>query len=270
MYHATMTGASALEREIREQPMVLAQRRELTAESTAQSASILSDPNVSHVVIVARGSSDNAARYAQYLFGQALNLAVYRGAPSLFRSGEGPSLRGAAILGISQSGQSPDIVNVLRAARQQGRPTFAITSEPSSPLGQVADVVVPLLAGVERSVAATKTYTSTLHSLVQICAHLVGDEVEHGLDAIPDLMGRCIDMAFAASKTFLDLASDPASKDLSLTVIGRGTGSSTASESALKIREVAGIRAESYSAPNLLHGPIAANRLGTSAWILSA
>jgi glucosamine--fructose-6-phosphate aminotransferase (isomerizing) len=270
MYYLHMAETSALEQEIRQQPAVLASRRAPTAGSIEQSTRLITDPSVTHLAVAARGSSANAARYAQHLFGAALNLGVYPAAPSLYQQAEGPALSGAGVLGISQSGQSPDVVGVLEAARRQGRPTIAITNDPDSPMAQAADVVVPLLAGEERSVAATKTFTATLQSLVQICAHLVDGEFRQGLDQLPELMTTCIDRAMASADEMVELLASPATGGSFLTAVGRGTGGATASESALKIREVAGVRAESYSLPDLLHGPIAANRSGSSLWIVAS
>jgi glucosamine--fructose-6-phosphate aminotransferase (isomerizing) len=270
MYYLHMPGTSALECEIREQPLVLRKRRDPSAEAIEQAARLITDPSVTHLVIAARGSSANAAQYAQYLLGGALKLGVYRAAPSLFQQSDGPSLRGAAVIGISQSGQSPDVVGVLEAARRQGRPTVALTNDSDSPLAVAADVVVPLYAGTERSVAATKTYTATLHSFVQICAQVAAGHYQQGLDELPTLMTTCIDGAFASAQEMVDLLPASSASDSFLTVIGRGTGGATASESALKIREVAGVRAESYSLPDLLHGPIAANGPGSSLWIVAS
>lgn len=270
MYYRHMAGTSALEHEICEQPAVLARRRQPTAAAVEACSQLIRRPSVSHLVVAARGSSANAARYARYLLGDALGMAVYPAAPALYQESGGPSLAGAAVLGISQSGQSPDIVGVLVEARRQGRPTAAITNDPDSPLASAADVVVPLLAGVERSVAATKTYTATLQTVVQICAQLAGDSFRRGLDSLPDLTATCVQDALASIPEIVSRSAQPTSSDPFLTVIGRGTGAATASETALKIREVAELRTESYSVPDLLHGPISANGPGSSSWIVAS
>ncbi len=259
---------SLLEQEILEQPSVLARRRASTEEHARAAGRVLTAEGVSHVVIAARGSSDNAARYAQYLFGSQLRLATYLAAPSLFADGRGTGLDGAAVLGISQSGQSPDVVAVLLAARAQDRPTVAVTNDPSSPLAAAADVVVPLMAGAERSVAATKSYTATLAALVQITAAAGADQLRDGLDRLPELVGTAIDECRDPTTPPLD----PAAGSIlaGLTTVGRGTGYATAAETALKIREVAGVRAESYALPDLLHGPIAANLAGSEAWVIAS
>jgi glucosamine--fructose-6-phosphate aminotransferase (isomerizing) len=175
------------------------------------------------------------------------------------------------VLGVSQSGQSPDIVTVLRAARDQGRPTVALTNDPESPLAAEADVVVPLLAGPERSVAATKTYTTTLHAFVQLAVAMGATGLDADLVRLPDLVEQTVAHAFESSPDLVSavLTSGSGRVDvLPLTAVGRGTGFATASETALKIREVAGVRAESYSVPDLLHGPVAANGPGSTAWVI--
>ena len=270
MYYRHMPGTSALECEIREQPAVLTGRRPPTAAAIQACSQLITGPSVTHLVVAARGSSANAARYARYLLGGALGMAVYPAAPALYQEQEGPSLTGAAVLGISQSGQSPDIVGVLAEARRQGRPTVAITNDPDSPLADAADVVVPLLAGVERSVAATKTYTATLQTVVQICAQIAGGPFQRGLDELPELIATCVQDALTSMPGLVSCFSQPASSGSFLTVVGRGTGAATASETALKIREVAELRTESYSVPDLLHGPIAANGVGSSLWVVAS
>ncbi len=195
-------------------------------------------------------------------------MGTYPAAPSLYASSEGPSLDGAAVLGISQSGQSPDVARVLHAARAQHRPTIAITNEPQSPLAQAADVVVPLLAGAELSVAATKTYMGSLQALLQIAESAGAPQLREGLDRLPELaetvVSRALDHATSLATVGGLSHPDP------LTVVGRGTGHASAAEIALKIREVAGVRAEAYTAPDLLHGPVAANVPGSSLWVIAS
>src|SRR5262249_31124509 len=164
-----LTEPTHLESEIREQGAALAARAEAGWEAAGEAAVLLACARIDQLVIAARGSSDNAARYGQYLLGLDGGLVVGLAAPWLYGHGHrAPRLPGAAVLGISQSGRSPDIVAVLEAARHQGRPTIAITNEPGSPLARIADVVIPLGVGEERSVAATKTYIASLHALAQL------------------------------------------------------------------------------------------------------
>jgi glucosamine--fructose-6-phosphate aminotransferase (isomerizing) len=254
---------SLLEAEIRQQPEILAHRSEAGRDPALEAARLLSGPDVTHLLIAARGSSDNAARYGQYLFGQHLRLATHLATPSLYADGVGPAMTGSVVMGISQSGQSPDVVGVVKAGRTQGRPTIALTNDPRSPLAAAAELVVPLLAGPERSVAATKTYLATLHALVQIAAAAGADRLEPGLHEVPELVGEAIDHALSRA-VGSTLAARP------VTCVGRGTGFATAAESALKIREVAAIRAEAYPVPDLLHGPVAANGPDSCVWMVAS
>lgn len=271
-----MTAVSNLEQEIAEQPAVLARRHEVAAPAARAAARLLRRPDVTHLIAAARGSSDNAARYAQYLLGPAIGLPVYLATPSLFATDPVPRLAGAAVLGISQSGQSPDIAGVLKAARAQRRPTLAITNDEESPLARTADVTVPLLAGPERSVAATKTFTATLAAIAQIgsaAAQTSGGDagpLDAGLAVLPGLLSEVL----AAALDSDGLGGLPALADWTarppLTAVGRGTGLATATETALKIREVTGIRTEAFALPDLLHGPIAAIRGDSVLWLVGS
>src|SRR5258705_3202194 len=150
---------SWVEAELREQPVAL--DRFLAAESAhAQGivAALLRE-DVRYLLIVSRGSSGNVARYLQYLFGTVNRLTVAFATPSLYTVYDAPPELGpAAVIGISQSGASPDVVAVLDEAKRQRRPTPAITNDTTSPLAEAADWVLPLHAGEERAVAATQTY----------------------------------------------------------------------------------------------------------------
>jgi glutamine---fructose-6-phosphate transaminase (isomerizing) len=258
---------SLLELELRDQADVLAARSArgaAAATAAGAAAELLGRGDVEHLVIAARGSSDNAARYAQYLLGLRARLPVGLAAPWLYGGERPPLLRGAAVLGISQSGRSPDIVGVLAAARAQGRPTLAITNDPKSPLAAVADVVVPLLAGEERSVAATKTYLASLHAVAQIASALAPADWGPWFDRLPELVSAAVDDLLARRSLF-----DPLASVRLLTVVGRGLELATAFETALKVRELSGIAAEAFSVPDLLHGPVAAlNELG-AVWMVA-
>lgn len=245
---------SLLERELRQQGASLAARATMSGRA-ADAARAIAAPDVDYLLIAARGSSDNAARFGQYEFGAETHLSVALAAPSLFREpGAVPSLRGAAVLGISQSGQSPDIVGVLAAAREQGRPTVALTNDEDSPLAAVADVVVPLATGAERSVAATKTYLASLHALVQIVEATNPDaERRIWLDRLPEMVDAVV-LEQLERRTEFDRLDGAAF----LTAVGRGLDFSTAHETALKIRELSGTVTEAFSPADLLHGPIAA------------
>src|SRR5438067_2796795 len=153
---------SWLESELREQPAALARLLDLQGDRARELAGIFAADDVRYVLIASRGSSSNAARYAQYLLGRANRVPVTFATPSLYTVYEQPPrLDGAFVIGISQSGASPDVGSVLAEARRQGRPTLALTNDPSSPLATVAEHVLPLEARDERAVAATKTYRNS-------------------------------------------------------------------------------------------------------------
>ncbi|MDH5293484.1 MAG: SIS domain-containing protein, partial [Acidimicrobiia bacterium] len=138
--------------EILQQPDVVARLLENNAPTFQRLAPFVAGS--SYALIAARGTSDNAARYAQYAWGARNRLSVGLAAPSLFGPYAGPpSLESAAVVGISQSGESPDLIAVLSEARRQGRPTLTITNHPDSPLASESDHVIDLCAGEERAVA---------------------------------------------------------------------------------------------------------------------
>jgi glutamine---fructose-6-phosphate transaminase (isomerizing) len=258
-------GASVLEQELREQATVLATRSAQGEAAAAEAADLIRARNSHYLLIAARGSSDNAARFAQYALGAEARLSAALAAPSLFTdAAHAPDLGGAAVLGISQSGRSPDLVAVLAAARAQGRPTIAVTNDEGSPLAAHADVVVPLAVGEERSVAATKTYVASLHAVVQIVQGLQPSfEREAWLERLPALVEEAVEDQLRARARFdvLDGASY-------LTAVGRRLNLATAHETALKIRELAGMVTEAFSPPDLLHGPIAALREDGALWLI--
>ena len=245
---------STLLQEIDEQPAALArlltQRR---ADVKAAAVRIRAfDPE--WVVIAARGTSDNAARYAQYVFGAFNRLGVALAIPSLFTLyGTPPRLGRALTIGISQSGQSPDVVSVITEARKQGGLTLAITSDPASPLATEAELCLQLAAGDERSVAATKTYTNQLLLLAMLSVELADDDHRRtALWRVPDM----VQSALAGCKD-LDEQALPFMNAGRFVVLGRGFNYSTAFEIALKMKETSYVLAEPYSVADLLHGPVA-------------
>lgn len=241
--------------EIREQPEALARLLERQAGRIADAVPHLRQRDPRFVVLAARGSSDNAARYGQYVLGAYNRLPVALATPSLFSLYHTPPrLGGALVVGVSQSGRSPDIVAVLVEAAAQGCPTLAITNQPSSPLAQAADLVLPLEAGEERAVAATKTYVNSLGALALLSCALDDDQSRLGeLRAVPEAIAGALDDLPGRMDRLGDLSGAQ-----HCPVIARGFNYATAFETALKIREMTGIAAEAFSAADLLHGPIAA------------
>ena len=240
------------EAEVREQPAALARLLESGREAAEAAAARIRGRDVRFAVLAARGSSDNAARYGQYVLGIRNRLVAALATPSLFTQYQvAPSLAGAAVVGISQSGQSPDIVAVLREGRRQGAPTLAITNAPDSPLAAAADVVFPLFAGAERAVAATKTYTAQVAALAMLSAALdpVGGAWDE-LRSLPERVARAIDLNLPRvrlAEAFRDHAR--------LLVLGRGYNFATALEITLKVKETSGVMSDGYSSADFLHGP---------------
>jgi glucosamine--fructose-6-phosphate aminotransferase (isomerizing) len=257
---------SWVETELREQPAAL--ERFLAAE-TAHATEIargLVRDDVSYLLIVSRGSSSNVARYLQYLFGTVNRLTVAFATPSLYTVYEAPPELGpAAVIGISQSGASPDVVAVLEEAKRQGRPTLAVTNDSRSPLADVADWVLPLHAGEERAVAATKTYLNSIAAVALLSAVALGDKERlQALRAAPGAVSKQIENTLGVAGRF-----DPYTDVESGTVVTRGVNYGTAFEIALKIRELSGAPFEAFSSADLLHGPIAAVKRGRPAIVIA-
>lgn len=243
---------SLLEQEIYSQPEVLARLLERETDHVAQIVAQL--PPFEYALIAARGSSDHAALYAKYAWATFANYPVALAAPSLHTLyGAKPTLAHALVVGISQSGQSPDIIAVLEEGKRQGRPTLAITNDGNSPLAAVADHVIELHAGVERSVAATKTYTTQLVALMLFAASWSGDA-----DRITELrrLPEVVAATLAAGSAIAEQAQHYKAMEQCV-VIGRGYNYATASELALKLKELTYVMAVSYSSADFRHGPIA-------------
>jgi len=168
---------SILNQEIHEQPDVIRNLLESETENAKKIAAHIREFNPAFVMIAARGTSDNAARYAQYLMGIDAKLPVGLAAPSIHTLYEAqPDLSRALVIGISQSGRPPDVLQVVQDARAQGALTLGITNDPESPLAQAAAHHLWLRCGEEKSVAATKTYTAQLTAIALLTQHLVGDQ----------------------------------------------------------------------------------------------
>jgi glucosamine--fructose-6-phosphate aminotransferase (isomerizing) len=244
--------------EIHEQPEVIARLLERGLDLVAPVAEQVRRAGIEHVVIAARGTSDHAAIYAQYLWGVRNRLTVALAAPSIVTLyGVAPRFGRSLVVGISQSGASPDVVAVVAAARAQGAPTLAITNTPASPLAEAAEHVIDLAAGPERAIAATKTYTAEL-TAVALLSVALGDDAEArraaeaDLAAVPDALAR----ALAAEPEAQAVAAEMAAANRAI-VLGRGLEYATAREWALKIKELANLFADPYSAADFQHGPVA-------------
>jgi glutamine---fructose-6-phosphate transaminase (isomerizing) len=244
---------SQLELEIREQPQVLERLVEERGRFEQVARAILRR-SPKFVVLVARGSSDNAARYAQYLFGVRNGLPVALATPSLFTLyGRPPRLQDSLVLAISQSGQSPDIVAVVEEGRRQGALTVALSNERSSPLAMAAEHGLALLAGAERSVAATKTYTASLMAMALLSTAMGEDgEAMAQLAAVPRILRGVLEL-----ETAIRQMASAHEKAQACVVISRGFNYATAFEIALKLKELTYVLAEPYSSADFFHGPVA-------------
>jgi glucosamine--fructose-6-phosphate aminotransferase (isomerizing) len=243
-----------LESEIMEQPEAL--RRLLKEErgTVERVAEAIRERAPRFIVMAARGTSDNAARYGQYLFGAANRMSVALATPSLFTLYEqSPRLDGALVLGISQSGQSPDIVAVLEEGRRQGALTLAVTNEPGSTLAGAAEHTLCLQAGREQSIAATKTYTASLMALAMLSATLAEDAGRfQALESVPDWLSSVL-----ASGADTIRAAERYCYMQACVVLSRGYNYATAFEIALKLKELTYVLAEPYSSADFQHGPLA-------------
>jgi glucosamine--fructose-6-phosphate aminotransferase (isomerizing) len=252
--------ATRFEAELRAQPEALARLIDRRLDTAAEIAAVFRRDDVDFILIAARGSSDNAALYAQYVLGRAHRIPVALATPSLYTIyGQPPRLDGALVVGISQSGSSPDVVAVLEEAARQGRPTVALTNASTSNLAQVVDAVLPLEAGDEHAVAATKTFANSVGAIALLFCAVTGDPVPlRELRQMPERVEAQINLS-------LETVDVPALNDVAaVTVIGRGVNYATACETALKIRELSGLFVEAYSAADLLHGPVAALEPGSA------
>ena len=244
----------SLEAEIREQPEVLGRLLRQRRDRLGEMAETIRARGVRYIFIAARGSSDNAALYAKYLWGSINGLPVALAAPSLFTAyGTPPRLDGSLVVGISQSGQSPDIVGVVEAGRAQGAVTLAVTNEPDSPLAAAAEMVLDTAAGPERAVAATKTYTAQLMAIALLSVAAAGDDRRFAeLARVPDLVAEALaldgEIRVAAQRyRYMDHC----------VVLGRGFNYATAYEWSLKLKEMTYVVAEPYSSADFRHGPVA-------------
>ncbi len=244
----------SLHSETLEQPDVLDRLLERQAGAVAAVARAVRRRGCPGAFLAARGSSDNAGLYAKYIWGARNRLPVALAAPSLFTLyASPPVVRDMLVVGISQSGQSPDIVAVMSEGRAQGALTLAITNDPSSPIAGAAEFVVETCAGAELAVAATKTYTAELMAVAMLSAALRGEpEPLRELAAVPGLVRATL----AGEPAVQALASRFAAMTRCV-VLGRGYNFATAFEWALKLKELAYVGAEPYSSADFQHGPVA-------------
>jgi glucosamine--fructose-6-phosphate aminotransferase (isomerizing) len=204
------------------------------------------------VLTVARGSSDHAALYGKYLIESLLGVVCSSAIPSVHTVyGQRLALGRALLIAISQSGQSPDLIEVTRQARRDGALTLALVNQENSPLAQTAEVVLPLWAGPEEAVAATKSYLAALASLAQLVAAWAEDKpLKEALAMLPEALYKAAQADWQAGLGVLLEADNGL-------VVGRGYAFAIAHELALKLKETSAFHAEAMSGAELLHGPVA-------------
>jgi glucosamine--fructose-6-phosphate aminotransferase (isomerizing) len=210
-------------------------------------------PSPPHLIVTcARGTSDHAATYAKYLLETRIGIPVASAAPSVSSVYHSPqAMRGALFLAISQSGKSPDLVAAASLAKQAGALVVAIVNTTESPLADAADIVLPLHAGPELSVAATKSFITSLASILQIVTLWRGDKTTKcTLQDLPEHLTRALELDWSA-------AAQPIADTENLFVVGRGLGFGIAQEAALKLKETSCLHAEAFSAAEVQHGPMA-------------
>lgn len=250
-----MTGPGTdtrMHREAAEAPERVADFLAARSDHLAPVVTATQDYAPNFVVTCARGSSDHAATYTKYLIEKKLGLPVVSHAPSLSSVFERPlNYNGALFIAISQSGGSPDLIRSVEMARAGGALTVALVNTVPSPLTEVCEHVVPLMAGPETSVAATKSCIASLAAVASLVALLSGDDdLAAGLNALPSALSTAANLDWSAAADLLKHANN-------FYVVGRGLGLGIAQESALKFKETSGLHAEAFSAAEVKHGPMA-------------
>jgi len=240
-----------MEREAREAPTRIQQQIEMNNETVIKLGETLRQLAPKFVFMVGRGSSDHAGVFGKYLIEVETGTPVVAAAPSVKSVfGTEVNLVGSAVIVISQSGRSPDILSQAEIAKKQGALCIALVNDQSSPLAEIADVVIPLNVGEEKAVAATKSYLATLSALLHVVAHWKNDQsLISAVNQLPEVLAKTVDEP-------VQLKAEAVAGVDHLVVMGRGFGYALSREVALKLKEVCGIQAESFSSAEFLHGPV--------------
>ena len=243
---------SQMAREAREAPLAVERAIAANRETLRGLGALLRKRAPKAVVTCARGSSDHAATFAKYLIETRTGVITSSAAPSVSSIYEtSPVMSDAACLAISQSGRSPDLLAAVEAAKRGGAFVIALVNAEDSPLAEMADATVPLHAGPELSVAATKSYICALAAIVQLVGEWAKDaELLAALDGAPELLERATQLNWGAAIEALTPAHN-------LYTVGRGLGFGIAQEAALKFKETCGLHAEAFSSAEVRHGPMA-------------
>jgi glucosamine--fructose-6-phosphate aminotransferase (isomerizing) len=243
---------SQMEQEARSAPEVIALQYTENLSALQDLCARLKNSPPPFAMTIARGSSDHAATFAKYLLETQLGWVTASAAPSVETLyGAKLKVRNSLVMGLSQSGESPDIAEMLHTARQHGAITVAIVNQHPSPLSRAAEYVIPIHAGPEKSVAATKSYLGMLGALVQFVALMTEQPALTGaLTKLPQTLEKACEMNWSA-------ALEEYREHKSTFVVARGFGFPVAQEAALKFKETARIHAEAFSGAEVLHGPFA-------------
>jgi glucosamine--fructose-6-phosphate aminotransferase (isomerizing) len=239
-------------REIREAPEAVRRQRDSLAQPLAELAARLKRRPPQVVVTCARGSSGHAATFGKHLIERYIGLPVAAAAPNIASVYHQPlHLRDQLFLGISQSGRSDDLVELAASAKASGALTVAVVNATDGPLASACDILLPVGAGPELSVAATKTFVATVSALMRLLASWTDDEaLEAAVERLPDRLAAASELDWGAA---LDALGDAKS----LIAIGRGPTLAIAREAALKLKEICNLHAEAFSGAEFRHGPMA-------------
>lgn len=215
------------------------------------------------VATLARGSSDNAATFGRYLIETQVGVLTTSVPPSVASVyAAAPDMDGTLLIAISQSGRSPDLVAAAEAAKAHGAYLVALVNDEDSPLAAAADLFIPLCAGPEHSVAATKSFIASLAAQLHLLAEWTGStELRQALAVLPAQLDAAWALDWSAALPVLTQAS-------SAFIVGRGHGFGAAQEMALKLKETCGIHAEAFSAAEVRHGPMTLAEDGFPALLL--
>lgn len=208
--------------------------------------------NPKFIVTIGRGSSDHACTFAKYVFETKLHTITASSAPSIVTLYHAPlDMSEALVIGISQSGKSPDLSEMMEEAKKTNALTIALVNQIDSPLAKIAEFTIPLCAGEEKAVAATKSYIASLSAIAHLTAHLTNDyELVEALTLLPKTLKAALTCDWTSAINLLQNAEQAL-------IIGRGYGFPVAQEAALKLKETCAIQAEAFSAAEVLHGPFA-------------
>lgn len=256
-----------LEKEIRQQPEVLAGIKEKNSVVLSSLVREIKSRNITNVYFAARGTSDHACVYAQYLFGVVMGLQCTLGTPSVFTQyGTEIKFNNTLVIGVSQSGRAEDVNAVLESAKKQGMITVSITNNVDSLLAKTAEFHLFCGAGEEKSIAATKTFTSQMYLLALLCAEWSGnEELKDSLDALPEQVERSLEYLPNQIEGIVSKLLDYKEA----VVLGRGMSYPIALEGALKILETNKMKVKGYPISDFYHGPVAQLHENDLAFVLA-